>query len=206
MMERFDRPLTAEERTQVTARRDFARRSAAGVLWRSGAASVLVCGVLAVLTLLASDAPAIVVFGFWAAMAALFGLWSAVPARRSWRRQATALDAGLAANYARVTRIASDRVVEFEEFEDEGACYAFDAGNGRAVILTGQEFYEDESFPNSDFSIVQVMAGQAVVDMLITRAGRKITPERVVPAAKKVELDLPDDLQVMEVPLERVGL
>jgi hypothetical protein len=129
-----------------------------------------------------------------------------VPTRRSWRRQAAALDAGLSANHARVTRIASDRVVEFEEFEDEGACYAFDAGNGRAIVLTGQEFYEDESFPNSDFSIVQVMAGQAVVDMLITRAGRKITPERVEPAAKKAQLDLPDDPQVVEIPLERLGV
>lgn len=206
MVERSERPLTDDERAQVTSRLDFARAHARSAVRGSGAASFLVCGVLAILTLVASDAPAVVLLGFWLAMALMFGLWSGLPTRRGWMRQARALDAGLAANQARVTRIKSDRVVEFEEFEDEGACFAFDAGDGRAVVLSGQEFYEDESFPNSDFSIVQVMAGPAVVDMLITRAGRKIAPERVVPAAKKVELDLPEDLQVIDVPLERLGL
>lgn len=59
-------------------------------------------------------------------------------------------------NQACVTRIQSNAVVEFEEEEDEGACYAFQLSEGRIVFLSGQEFYTSARFPNSDFSVVDI--------------------------------------------------
>jgi hypothetical protein len=46
--------------------------------------------------------------------------------------------------------------VEFEGEEDEGACYAFEYGLDASIFVAGQEFYDDD-FPNSDFSIVEIL-------------------------------------------------
>jgi hypothetical protein len=84
--------------------------------------------------------------------------------------------------------VLSERVVEFEEEEDEGACYAFAQDGGASTIFViGQEFYDDDDFPNSDFAIVEILGGSGrPVDVLVTKRGRKLTPERVVAAASRI--------------------
>jgi len=45
-------------------------------------------------------------------------------------------------------------MVEFEEEEDEDACYAFQLDGGRILFVAGQSYYRSARFPNTDFSLV----------------------------------------------------
>jgi hypothetical protein len=121
------------------------------------------------------------------------------------RGQIPILESALRAGRAREIRIQSPRVVEFEEEEDEGACYAFEHDAGSSIFIVGQEFYEDEGFPNADFSIVEILGESGTpIDSRVVPHGRKLTPERIVPAAVKHRLELPDHLAVVAAPLDRV--
>lgn len=205
MVTRSERPLTDDERRQLSARLQHARGETSRALVKTATASAAVCGVLAVCTLVASSAPAVVVVGFWAALALLFTLWVGLPWRRLMRDQIPVLESALHASRARVIRIQSPRVVEFEEEEDEGACYAFEHDADSSIFVVGQEFYEDDKFPNTDFSIVDILGQSGMpIDSLIVPHGRKLTPERLIPAALKRRLELPDHLAVIAAPLERI--
>jgi hypothetical protein len=87
---------------------------------------------LAILTLLASDAPRTLIVGCWSALCLLFTRWIGLPARKLMRNQTRTLEEAICANHAREIRLQSTRVVEFEEEEDEGACYAFDQESSAA--------------------------------------------------------------------------
>ena len=187
------------------ARLQNARAESSRALLKTGGASAAVCGVLMLLTLWFSDAPVAVIVGFWSLMTLLFTLWIGMPWRRLMRGQIPILEDALEANRARELRLRSNRVVEFEEAEDEGACYAFDRDGSASIFITGQEFYEDDDFPNSDFSMIELLGTSGtVVDVLLAKSGRKLTPERVIPAGVKNSLELPEHLEVLPVPLDRI--
>jgi hypothetical protein len=205
VLETNERPLNAGERDQLTARLQNARSESSKALLKTGGASAAVCGVLMLLTLRFSDAPVAAVVGFWALMTLLFTLWIGMPWRRLMRGQIPILEDALAANRARELRLRSNRVVEFEEVEDEGACYAFDRDGSSSIVITGQEFYEDDDFPNTDFSLIEVLGTSGTaVDVLLAKSGRKLTPERVIPASVKNAFELPDHLEVLPAPLDRI--
>lgn len=204
-MSQIERPLSAEEHAQLKARLTMARTESMMALAKTGAASAAVCGVLAILTLFASSAPRAVVVGFWALLWLIFTLWIGLPWRRLMRGQARTLAEAIRTNRAREIRLQTTRVVEFEEEEDEGACYAFDHEGNAAVFIIGQEFYEDDDFPNTDFSMVEILGerGQAI-DVLIVKRGRKLQPERLIAAAVKNRLELPEHLTIVPGALERI--
>jgi hypothetical protein len=205
MMSQIERPLSAEEHAQLKARLTKARTESMMALAKTGAASAAVCGVLAILTLLASSAPRALVVAFWALLWLIFTLWIGLPWRRLMRGQARTLAEAIRTNRAREIRVQTTRVVEFEEEEDEGACYAFDHEGNAAVFIIGQEFYEDDDFPNTDFSMVEILGerGQAI-DVLIVKRGRKLQPERLIAAAVKNRLELPEHLTIVPGELERI--
>ena len=205
MVTTTERPLTAPERQALSRRLDNARSQRRMALAKTGGASGLVCGGLAVVTLAASTAPWWVVALFWSGLAAVLTLWIGLPWHRLMGQQVASLDDAFQASQARVTRVQSRRVVEFEEEEDEGACYAFEHDAGASLFIVGQEFYEDDDFPCSDFSIVDLLGtGGQPVDTFIEKHGPKLTPERVVPAAVKRRLLIPEHLTVVPAPLETV--
>lgn len=205
MITQTERPLTDGERRTLSARLANARREANLALLKTGAASAAVCGVLMVATLLASTAPRPLIIGFWLAMAALFTIWIGMPGRRLMLSQIPVLEDALRTSRARVVRLQSERVVEFEEVEDEGACYAFEHDAAHSVFIVGQEFYEDDDFPNSDFSIIEILGSRgSPVDIWTEKTGRKLTPNRVVPAKVKWTLELPEHLEVVDGPLDRI--
>jgi len=205
MISRFERALNAGERAELTARLRRAQSESATALLKSGAASAAICAVLGILTALASEAPVPVIAAFWCGMALLFTIWVGWPWHRLMRQQIPMLEDALVADRAIETRIQSTRVIEFEEVEDEGACYAFEHEEGLSLFVVGQEFYEDDDFPNTDFSIVDLLgAGAVPVVTLLLKPGSKLRPERVVPATIKNALELPEHLTVLPVPLERV--
>lgn len=205
MLTRLERPLTDEERLHLAARLARARVDSKRALFKTGGASAAVCGLLAAATLLASDAPRTVVLLFWGALGVLFALWVGLPWRTLMRGQIPILEDGLRANRVRVIRLRSSRVVEFEEEEDEGACYAFEHDADSSIFVVGQEFYEDDDFPNTDFSMVEILgASGRPIDILLKKDGRKLPPERVVAASNKHRLEMPQHLQVVSAPLEQV--
>ena len=190
---------------QLSARLANARTESTKALLKTGGASAAVCGVLGILTLQVSDAPRALIVAFWAVLCLVFTLWIGLPWRRLMRGQVRMFEEAIRANRAREIRLQATRVVEFEEEEDEGACYAFDHDGDTAVFIVGQEFYEDDDFPNTDFSMIEILGeGGQPIDILLTKRGRKLQPERVVPAAVKNRLDLPSHLTIVPATLDNI--
>jgi hypothetical protein len=205
MLNPIERPLTDGERRELSTRLQNARAESARALVKTGGASAAICGPLRLITLWLSDAPAVVIAGFWATLALVFTLWIGMPWRRLMRGQIPILEEALETNRARDLRVQSARVVEFEEEEDEGACYAFDQGGASVIFIIGQEFYEDDDFPCSDFSIAEVLSRSGnAIDTLITKRGRKLAPERLIPAQVKNQLELPQHCEVIRAPLDQL--
>jgi hypothetical protein len=200
-----ERPLTEEERADLMARAAKARSEARQAFVRTGGASVVICGMLAAITTVASDAPNVVILGFWATLACVFTVWVGGPWRKLMRGQVMALDDALGTGRARTVRIQSAHVVEFEEEEDEGACYAFEYGLDASIFVVGQEFYEDVDFPNADFSIVEILGASGYpIDTVVKTHGQKLVPDRVIAAQIKHRLEIPQHLEIVRAPLDRV--
>jgi hypothetical protein len=204
------RPLTDAERARL---RRLAREL--GALQKTGRRGMwLTLGgavlVLWILTLLASDAPAVWITLFWLATGLLLALWVGRDLRKDTAHLPaatasieSALERGEAASHDVVARA----YVEFEEAEDEGACWAFDLGDGRIVFVTGQEYYREDRFPSHDFSIVEPLDewGRPAHEW-IEKRGAAAAPTRVIPAAVKWELAdaIPEHLGVIRAELERL--
>jgi hypothetical protein len=120
MMTRIERPLSDEQQSHLKARLANASTESMMALVKTGAASAAVCGVLAIVTLVASTAPRGVVIAFWALLWLVFASWIGLPWRRLMRGQARMLAEAIRTNRAREIRVQTTRVVEFEEEEDEG--------------------------------------------------------------------------------------
>lgn len=194
------RALTERERRLIRARiRGLQARS-----HRARTMAVpLTAGVLFVLwslTMMASDAPWMVITAFWTLVGGGIAMW----VRRDMRRdegQLNAVAAGLSSastrNEADVYDVRAVAFAEFEEIEDEGACYAFELDNRRLVFVMGQEFYPGARFPSLDFSLVHILDDKGnAVDMLIEKRGARTAPARTIPAAVKRRLTLPEHLEV----------
>jgi hypothetical protein len=200
-----ERTLTADERAQLSARLAVAEAGRRSALAKTAISSLLVCGVLAIFTIALSSSPRWTILLFWSALVIVFTVWHGVPVHRMMREHESMLSDALLASRARVWRVQSERVVEFEEQEDEGACYAFDYRDQTSVFVVGQQFYEDDDFPNSDFSILDLLGTHGrTVDSVVVKTGRKLLPARVVPADVKRLVQIPDHLTVVGAPLDRV--
>jgi hypothetical protein len=128
----------------------------------------------------------------------IIGFWVGLESRRGFRLQAGYLRDGLRTNRARVLRVQAAQVVEFEEVEDEGACYAFQVSGDQMLFVCGQEYYADGTFPNDDFSIVEVLASKdVVVEEMMMKAGARVEPERRIPAGVKARLEIPQHLELV---------
>lgn len=194
------RPLTEAERRAIHAKirslRASARRTTRGYL-PIGAGVILV---LWLWTILASDAPWLVVTVFWLVVGCGITFWVG----RDMRKQAgqlegmtRGLESALRRDATDVYDIRSKSFAELEEVEDEGACYAFELEDNRVVFIAGQEFYEGARFPSHDFSLVYVLDedGQSV-EMFIEKRGAKAAPAKRIPAGVKRKLDVPAHLEM----------
>lgn len=205
VIEHLERPLTPSERDEVTQRLTDLRVLRTSAARKGAVASAIGCTLLAAATLAVSDAPRSVILLFWLVLAVVFAVWTTRSIRVETAPQEAALAAALQHDRARVTRIQAARVAELEEIEDEGACYAFDVGDGKIVLLTGQQYYPTDTFPNSDVSIVDVMmADGRVADVLIRSEGVPLQPVRRIDAAAKALMELPEDLAVVRGDLDEI--
>jgi hypothetical protein len=69
----------------------------------------------------------------------------------------------LESGQAHVITCRPSRIIEREEFEDRGALWIFDGGEGRYLVISGQEYYETPRFPSSHFEVVMGARHRLVV-------------------------------------------
>jgi len=194
------RPLTTPERRLIRAKiRSLtarARRTSKVFLPITGGIVLL----LWLWTVLASDAPWLIITVFWLVVGGAIAMWVGRDMRKDAghiERMARSLESALERNTADVYDVRARAFAELEEIEDEGACYVFELEGDRLVFIIGQEFYESARFPSLDFSLVYVLDEHGMTaDMFIEKRGAKAAPARTIPAASKRALDVPDHLQM----------
>ena len=174
--------LLASQRRPIdeAERRYFQSQRAALVRWRSGLwrnclwVYALVCS-LAALTILADRkhpmigllTDAVIFTSFWIVFGTVVGVRTIVRERRKLAKRIRDYEQALQTGMCSDLRIQARRVWEFEELDDEGACYAFQLESGGVAFVEGQEFYAGARFPNNDFSLVEFQtAGGLTLDEL----------------------------------------
>ena len=105
----------------------------------------------------------------------------------------------LQSGQAHVITCRPSRIIEREEFEDEGAFWIFDGGEGRYLVISGQEYYETPRFPSSHFEVVMSVRHRLVVG--IRSHGLRV-PSTVVVKGDEISWDsFPDrDIVVFSAP------
>jgi hypothetical protein len=198
MLERTERPLTPEETARL--RLELAQRTAESnaALRRALLIAAAVCAMLCIITLLASDAAWYVAVAVWTLLALGISAWVGLDLRHNLRRHAGQLQAVLAHNTARSTSVKASAVAEFEEFEDEGACWAFQVEPELLLFVCGQAYYATADFPSNEFTIVEpLLPGGSAADEWLDVHGPRLEPVRNIPAAVKLRLDLPAQLETV---------
>lgn len=198
MLDRFERPLSESEVRRIRRRATAVRER----LWRGPRTALkissVLCGVLCVVTLLASTVEWRVIVVFWAAMALVFTALAVATGLRDLLRLARQLEETARLGKAEVVRVRCGAMVELEEIEDEGACYAFQVEPDKVLVVDGQEFYATKRFPNEDFDLVHVRDGSGqLVELFIETHGRPLTPSRTIPSTIKGTLEVPEHLSVV---------
>jgi len=206
-MEAIIRPLTPAERRLLRCCAAHRRNRLRALGKRVFLTGLVVFGTLWLLTLFATQ------FGanararpirwyiptlLWLVFGSAISLQSYRAGKRKFASSVRAFESALQANSAREVRIRSHEMVEFEEIEDEGACYAFQLEGRRVVFITGQWFYSSPIFPTSDFSIVTVRGQDGTVaEQFLKKRETKLKPIRKIPARIKEGLKIPEHLQVI---------
>lgn len=120
------------------------------------------------------------------------------------RYHVESLDEARRASRVKIMRVQSSRVVEFEEKENEAACYAFEIDATTCLFIVGQEFHRDD-FPNTDFSIVNLLGMHGrPVDTTLEMSGRKLTPERVITPSVSRLVEIPEHVTTVEAAIDSV--
>ncbi len=119
----------------------------------------------------------------------LFALTTIVSGYFRWRRYARdfhrntvpRIRAALERGRVSSKHVAADSVIVIEELEDEGAGYIFDVGEGKSLILKGQQYCaigDDMPWPASEFEIVR--SADSGVWIGIFSSGSPLEPSRTV--------------------------
>jgi hypothetical protein len=164
---------------------------------------VLGFGVLAVLILWLARVSWLIAVPFAAITSLGICVWAYVDEARKHKFLREFFSDALVHNVARVAEIKAKSMIEIEEFEDEGATFAFQVEENSILFISGQEFYSNEWFPNSHFSIVEILNSTGkLAKLLIETQGQKLTPLRTIKKHPKNWADWPEHLQLVEGKLE----
>ena len=198
-MTAFVRPLTEVERRIVNSSlRQKQRRLKSfwkGVL----TAGLLIFGVFAIVPMIVSRGRAYIPVVAWFGIVTLISVWVYFSEKPKEESAVRTYAEALSKNEAHVTRIQSDEMVELEEEEDEGACYAFQLENNKIVFVSGQDYYASARFPNTDFSLIEIYGdGSVPVEGFIEKDGKKLKPQRKISAKVKSKLRIPFHLEVID--------
>jgi hypothetical protein len=186
LMEKIVRPLSEKERRLLSAALAQRQRRLAThhrrTLVLGLALFVIMWGLMVMATMADKKGPT----WYWSMLISLgialpISMWSYLSLRPKRFADVGNFESALRRNEARVIRIQSDMMVEFEEQEDEGACYAFQLNDHRIVFVSGQEFYPSAKFPNTDFSLVAIYGdNEVLVEGCIEKHGNQLKPARTI--------------------------
>ncbi len=116
----------------------------------------------------------------------LGGYWERRRLRRGMMEHRQRIAEELEAGQVRVIRCQPSRIIEREEFEDEGAFWIFDGGDGRYLVICGQDYCETPRFPSADFEVVLTARRRLVVG--IRSLGPRM-PSTLVVKAEDIDWD-----------------
>jgi len=200
-----ERPIAGPERRALSMRLATLKREGRRGPLRLLVGLFFLFVFFSMVTVLASDVSPQIVVGFWFALVVLIGLWVWIEQYLKMHKLAGSISRTLESGRVREIRVVASGVVEFEEVEDEGACYAFQIADDRIVFVSGQEFYASAKFPNSDFALIDVLGPSGeLVDFFIRKDGARLVPVRIVSAATKRALRVPAHLEVVSGKLEQL--
>ncbi len=166
---------------------------------------VVIFGILAVLTILTSDAPPIVIVTFWCIVGFLMSLYVSTSERREISQKIREFDHAIELGQAEEYKIVSCRFWELEEMQGEVPSYAFELPSCQVVFFTGQAFYPAANFPSLDFSFIIVRDSKGeTLEMFLDKRGPKSFPDRCLTGQEHGDLLIPEELSVMEGRLEEV--
>jgi hypothetical protein len=207
MLESSFRPLSAAERRLLGMKiRDIQSRLARGP--RALVPGLVVIVALWALTLVASETAWPIVTVFWIVVGGGIFLWVRHDLKKDLdqlRAMVAGYESARRRNEAKVFNVEAKAFAEFEEYEDEGACYAFEIAGGRLVFVVGQQFYAEAKFPSHDFSLVHILDERGEpVDMIIEKRGPRVPAARTIPAAAKLELEIPEHLEALSGTLDQL--
>jgi len=201
----IERPLTPAELENLSAKLKAARAEGRSTFMATVLGSALVWVFLVGLTIKASDTPIWIAILFWSSLTIVVIMWTVAPNQRSMDDATAKLNQAVRTNLAHVTRVQSARVVEFEKDDYEGVCYAFEIDAESSLFIVGQAFGEGEGFPNSDFSIVEILAARGrPLETVVEKHGVTLTPVAVSPNATKSLMVIPEHMSVLPLPLDRI--
>ena len=140
-----------------------------------------------------------------AGVATPFCIWAWFSGRSKVGADLKRYEVALEKNEAHILRIQADSMIEFEEEEDEGACYAFQLDHHRVVFISGQDYYPSVKFPNSDFSLIDIYGEDGVVvEEFIEKHGAKLRASRTISSQAKRRMNIPNHLQVISGDLDNI--
>ena len=101
--------------------------------------------------------------------------------------------------------IEADRMIEVEEFEDEGACFLFEVEEKKLLLLYGQECYPSSRFPCTDFSLIEILDSKGnPVDSLMDKRGEKLKPCKTISAKDPLKQLIPYDDRFVDCGLDEL--
>lgn len=199
------RPLSNTERRLLTADLHRSERRQRSLPKRTLSANVLVFGSLWALTMIATKEYRLFATALWLGLTVVVNLWAYFPEKSKLRAAVHRFEDALRRNEVQEIRIQSDSLVELEEIEDEGACFAFQLNDHRIVFVSGQDYYPSARFPSNDFSVIRVFDSRgSLVQELIEKRGSKLKPKRSIPAKVKSKVDIPEHLEVLDGDLDEL--
>ena len=199
------RPLNDKEKRALALR--LASFKADWIRFRRRFAVVAagLCAVMTPVTVIAGNVSWAIGLTFWSTISALIGAWVWVEQVTRRRKRVQQIDLALRGGQVREVRVQASAVVELEEVEDEGACYAFDVGNGTVVFISGQEFYPSRTFPNADFSLIEVHDTEGVaIESYLEKRGDRLKISKTISAESRKRLRVPDHLERLDAPLVEI--
>ena len=157
MLKETARPLSASERRLLQRRTTLPKTGS--VAWmqderRTAWVTVSICMTMIPLGALTCSAEV------GAVLAGIFALlrFRSYRQRMQWRKHMLAhrqmLIEELESGQAYAITCQPSRIIEREEFEDEGALWIFDGGEGQYLAICGQEYRETARFPSAHFEVV----------------------------------------------------
>ena len=198
MVKTKTRPLSDVERKALRGKISSVNRNQRAFLRRAWISTLVINGIMCTITILASNVHWSIIVVVWLVLALIIGAWLGLSESKRVLRKTERLRASLDAGEVREFHIFATGVVEFEEKEDEGACFAFQVDTNQIVFVSGQEFYSSTMFPNNDFALVEIYTQSGeLVDFLIQKNGTKLKPSRIISAETKSKLIVPEHLSVI---------